>query len=76
MPSEFAENPHEPETETSSRRGGQPPNKRTGADLLDPIEVPPPSGLVHKRWHISFWLGIALVLGAVLALLLASFLSP
>jgi hypothetical protein len=37
---EFNEWEHEPETQTSSSRGGGPPRKITGVGLLDP-SVPP-----------------------------------
>jgi hypothetical protein len=40
MPYEFNEWDHEPETQTSSSRGGGPPRKITGVGLLDPT-VPP-----------------------------------
>ena len=40
MPYEFNEWEHEPETQTSSSRGGGPPRKITGVGLLDPT-VPP-----------------------------------
>ena len=40
MPYEFSEWEHEPETQTSSSRGGGPPQKITGVGLLDPA-VPP-----------------------------------
>jgi len=40
MPYEFNEWEHEPETQTSSARGGGPPRKMTGVGLLDPT-VPP-----------------------------------
>jgi hypothetical protein len=40
MPYEFSEWEHEPETQTSSSRGGGPPRKITGIGLLDPA-VPP-----------------------------------
>ncbi len=40
MPYEFNEWEHEPETQTSSSRGGGPPRKMTGVGPLDPT-VPP-----------------------------------
>ena len=40
MPYEFNEWEHEPDTQTSSWRGGGPPRKITGVGLLDPT-VPP-----------------------------------
>jgi hypothetical protein len=40
MAYEFNEWEHEPETQTSSSRGGGPPRKMTGVGLLDPT-VPP-----------------------------------
>jgi len=40
MPYEFSEWEHEPETQTSSSRVGDPPRKITGVGLLDPT-VPP-----------------------------------
>jgi hypothetical protein len=36
MPYEFNEWEHEPQTQTSSSRGGGPPRKITGVGLLDP----------------------------------------
>jgi hypothetical protein len=40
MPYEFTEWEHEPQTQTSSSRGGGPPRKIAGVGLLDPT-VPP-----------------------------------
>jgi hypothetical protein len=50
MPYEFNEWEHEPETQTSSSRGGGPPRKITGVGLLDPT-VPP-----KRQW---LWLATA-----------------
>jgi hypothetical protein len=40
MPYEHRERDYEPETQTSSSRGGNPPRKITGVGVLDP-PVPP-----------------------------------
>ena len=69
MPHEFTEYPFEPETQTSASRGFGPPGKRIGTDLLDPPEAVPPSGLMKKRRPILFWIGVALLLGAVAAVI-------
>jgi hypothetical protein len=67
MPHEFTDRPFEPDTQTSASRGFGPPGKKVGTDLLDPPEAVPPSGLMKKRRPILFWIGIALLLGAVAA---------
>jgi hypothetical protein len=67
MPHEFTDYPSEPVTRTSASRGFGPPGKRIGTDLLDPPEAIPPSGLMKKRWPVLFWIGIALLLGAMAA---------
>jgi hypothetical protein len=46
MPYEFSEDEPELEPEASSRRGGDPPRKRTGTDVLDPDVPPEPPGTV------------------------------
>lgn len=73
MPYEFTEDPSDPETQASPGRGSSPPGKITGVDLLDRYEPDPPRGLVPRRWHISFWLGIALLLGAIVAYFLIGY---
>lgn len=75
MPSEFTEYPQDPETQTASGRGIRPPNKFVATDVLDGPEVSPPAGLMHKRRHISVWLAIALLLGALIALILIGLAS-
>ena len=70
MPYEFQDYPPEPATQTASRRGGGPPSKRTGADLLDPPEAP----AVPWRWHISVGAGIVLLVIALLAIFLTGLL--
>jgi hypothetical protein len=39
-------------------------------DLREPNE--PPKGLMHKRRHPAVWIALALVLGGVIALVLAA----
>jgi hypothetical protein len=73
MPHEFTEDPFEPETQATARRGRVPPGKDTGTDVMDREEGVPPRGLVPRRWHISFWLGIALLLGAIVAYFLIGY---
>jgi len=70
MPHEFTQYPEDPEPQPASGRSIPPPGKWTATDLLDPQEAVPPPGLTRKPFHLSFWLGIALLLGAVVALLL------
>jgi len=70
MPSEFVEFPRNPETQTSSTRGARPPGNFVPTDVLDGPEASPPPGLMKKQPHIMFWLGIALLLGAIIAMLL------
>jgi hypothetical protein len=67
MPHEFTDYPSKPETQASASRGFGPPGKRIGTDLLDPPEAVPPPGLMKKRWPVLFWIGIALLLGAMAA---------
>jgi len=69
MPHEFTEYPHEPDTQTSASRGFKPPRNTIGTDLLDPPEAIPPSGLLKKPRPVIFWIGIALLLGAIAAVL-------
>jgi hypothetical protein len=38
-----------------------------GTDHLDPPDAVPPPGLMKKRWPVLFWIGIALLLGAMAA---------
>jgi hypothetical protein len=51
-------------------------NKRTvTAEPLLPEIVPPPPGLMRKRRPIWVWLGLALLLGALIALVLVVLIS-
>jgi len=75
MPSEFPEHPQAPETQSASNRGERPPGKFVGVDMLDAPEVVPPAGLMHRRRHIWLWLGVALLLGAFIALILVGLAS-
>ena len=75
MPSEFIEFPRNPETKSSSSRGSNPPDNFIPTDTVEGPEVSPPPGLMKKRRHILFWLGIALLLGAFIALLLVGLAS-
>ncbi|MGA3294074.1 MAG: hypothetical protein ABSE45_08835 [Candidatus Acidiferrales bacterium] len=76
MPHEFTEYRSKPEPQPASSRGVRPPNKSIGVDLLDRPEAPLPD-LAHRPWHwqISFWWGIALLIGSLLLLLFAGLLS-
>jgi hypothetical protein len=38
-----------------------------------PSEASPPPGLMRKQRHVFFWLGIALLLGALVALFFLGF---
>lgn len=71
MPSEFTEFPSEPQAQAACVRGTRPPDNSIGIDIEDD-DAPyvPPQGLMRKPRHIGFWLGIALLLGAFIALLL------
>lgn len=73
MSDEFTERPPNPETNPSPGRGIAPPGKITGVELLDRDEAPPPRGLVPRRWHISFWIAIALLLGAIVGYFLLNY---
>jgi hypothetical protein len=75
MPFEFTGHPRTPETQAASNRGERPPGKFVGVDMLDAPEVVPPAGLMHRRRHIWFWLGVALLLGAFIALVLVGLAS-
>jgi hypothetical protein len=76
MPSEFTEFPPKPQAQSASSRGTRPPNQSIGIDFEDD-DVPnvPPQGLMRKPRHTGFWLGIALLLGAFIALLLIGIAS-
>jgi hypothetical protein len=76
MPSDFTEFPPEPQAQAAAGRGTRPPEKPIGIDFEDD-DVPnvPPQGLMRKPRHIGFWLGIALLLGALIALLLVGIVS-
>jgi hypothetical protein len=74
MAYEFTEYPHEPEPQAAASRGGRPPVKRIGIDVLDGPEVSPPN-LTRGLPHISFWWGIVLLLGSLLALFLIGLAS-
>jgi hypothetical protein len=74
MPYDFTEYPPEPEAQPASSRGGGPPAKRIGIGFLDRPEVSPPN-LARGLPRISFWLGIALLLGSLLVLFLTG-LAP
>jgi len=75
MPSELIEFPPDPDAQSTSRRGAPPPEEFVATDLLDGPEPSPPRGLMKKQRHISFWLAIALLLGALIALMLVSIAS-
>jgi hypothetical protein len=74
MPHEFTKHPQEPEPQAASSRGGRPPDKRIGIDVLDGPEISPPN-LARGLPRISFWWGIVLLLGSLLALFLVSLAS-
>lgn len=73
MPYEFTEDPQDPETQAAPSRSAVPTGNGIGIDLLEPGEAVPPRGLMPRRWHISFWLGIALLLGAIVAYFLLGY---
>jgi hypothetical protein len=70
MPFEFAEHPRTPETQAPSNGGAQPRGNIVGIDLADALEVVPPAALMRRRQNIWFWLGVALLLGGLIALIL------
>jgi hypothetical protein len=72
MPYAFTEYPDEPEPQSSPSRGGRPPSKVTGADLLDPPSDAPSA---YKRPYVSFWVGVLLLLASLAALLAVGLLS-
>ena len=67
MPYEFGEWEHEPETQTTSSRGGGPPRKTTGVGLLDSA-VPP------KRQRPFFPISAAMLLRIFAAIILLGML--
>jgi hypothetical protein len=73
MPYEFTEGTRDPNTPADPGRSAVPPGKRIGTDRNEPGEAVPPRGLVPRRWHISFWLGLALLLGALVAYFLIGY---
>ena len=74
MAYEYTEYPQQPEPQPASRRGGRPPNKRIGIDVIDRPEISPPD-LGRKLPHISFWSGITLLLAALLVFFLLGLAS-
>jgi hypothetical protein len=75
MPHEFTQYPSEPGTQKSASRGFGPAGERMGTDLLDPPESVPPSGLMKKRRSVFFWIGAALLLGAVAAVIVITLIG-
>jgi hypothetical protein len=75
MPFEFTEHPRAPETQAAPNRRAQPPGKIVGIDMLDAPDVVPSPGLMHRRRPVWFWLGVALLLGAVIALVLVGLVA-
>ena len=75
MQFEFTEHAGVPEAQAASGRGAKPPAQFLGPDLFDAPEVVPPAGLMTGHWHTSFWLGLALVLCALFALVLLGLAS-
>jgi hypothetical protein len=69
VPFEFTEHPRTPETQAGPNHGEQPPGKFAGIDP-DALVVVPPAGLMRRRRNIWFWLGVALLLGGLIALIL------
>ena len=70
MPFEFTEHPRTPETQAPSNGGAQPRGNIVRIDLADALEVVPPAALMRRRRNIWFWLGVALLLGGLIALIL------
>ena len=66
---EFTEHPRTPETQAASNPNAPLPGKFAGIDMNAP-EVVPPAGLMRRRRNIWFWLGVALLLGGLIALIL------
>jgi hypothetical protein len=72
MPLGFTEPPRAPKTQPSSEGGELPPDEVVGAGKDDAPEVSPPTALMRRRRNTWFWLGIALLLGAVISLALVA----
>jgi hypothetical protein len=75
MPFEFPEHPRAPETQAASDRSAQSSGKIVGIDMFDEPEAVPPPGLMHRRRHIWFWVGVALLLGGLIALILVGLIA-
>jgi hypothetical protein len=75
MQFEFTEHPRGPEAQAASDRGAKPAGKFLGMDLFDAPEFVLPAGLPAGRRHTWFWLGVALLLGALIALALVGLAS-
>jgi hypothetical protein len=73
MQCEFTEHRPDPEAQPSPNPGAAPPGRRIGTDLLEADEAVPPRGLVPRRWHVSLWLAVALLLGAIVAYFLIGY---
>jgi hypothetical protein len=69
---EFAENEHEFEPQASSARGGGPPRKRTGVDILDPPFPPkrPPGPIPATPSSLLFRIVAGLLLFGLAAITL------
>ncbi|HSU88198.1 MAG TPA: hypothetical protein VLL56_05155 [Terriglobia bacterium] len=75
MPLEFPEHLRAPEAQPASNRGAGTPEKVVGTDMPDEPEAIPPAGLMRRRRHIWFWLAVALLLGAFIALILVALMA-
>jgi len=75
MPSGLTEFRRSRGTQSASPRSVPSSDDFVATDLLDGPEATPPRGLMKKQRHISFWLGLALLLGALIALMLLGIAS-
>jgi hypothetical protein len=86
MSSEFDRNPRDSQNESPSgfrentSSHGEPQSSVPGNDFdHDPFESrepnAPPPGLMRKRRHPIVWIGLALLLGGIIALVLAALVT-
>jgi hypothetical protein len=86
MPSEFDRNPDDPQNESSSRFGEDASKDDELKSSIsenefddDPFESrepnTPPRGLMRKRRHPIVWIGLALLLGGLIALVLSALIT-
>jgi hypothetical protein len=70
MAVEFNEPPRLPESNATPDGGPKPSVEVVELDALEAPDAIPPEGLIRRRPHIFFWLALAPLSGALIALIL------